>query len=166
MPASDYELEQAGNQLAAALRQTGNMLVTAESCTGGWIAKILTDKAGSSAYVTGGLVTYSNDAKRALLGVSEASLENNGAVSEPVVREMVSGALAATGAGVAVAVSGVAGPGGGSADKPVGTVWFAWGTGPEATVTSVQYFSGDRDQVRRKAVLYALQSVAGFLKQT
>ncbi|WP_144822993.1 nicotinamide-nucleotide amidohydrolase family protein [Marinobacter piscensis] len=166
MPASDHELEQAGNQLATLLQQTGNMLVTAESCTGGWIAKVLTDKAGSSAYVTGGLVTYSNDAKQALLGVSEASLKNDGAVSEPVVREMVVGALAATGAGVAVAVSGVAGPGGGSADKPVGTVWFAWGTGPEATVTSVQHFSGNRDQVRRKAVLFALQSVTGFLKQT
>ncbi|NWN92347.1 nicotinamide-nucleotide amidohydrolase family protein [Marinobacter adhaerens] len=166
MPASDHELEQAGNQLATLLQQTGNMLVTAESCTGGWIAKVLTDKAGSSAYVTGGLVTYSNDVKRALLGVSEASLKNDGAVSEPVVREMVAGALAATGAGVAVAVSGVAGPGGGSADKPVGTVWFAWGTGPGTTVASVQHFSGDRDQVRRKAVLFALQSVTGFLKQT
>ncbi|SOB76254.1 nicotinamide-nucleotide amidase [Marinobacter sp. LV10R510-11A] len=163
MPASDHELEHAGSQLAEQLLAAGHTLATAESCTGGWVAKVLTDKAGSSAYVVGGLVTYSNDAKQALLGVTDASLANHGAVSEPVVREMVAGALATTGANLAVAVSGVAGPGGGSELKPVGTVWFAWGSSVAATEAVVQYFSGDRDQVRRQAVLFALQGVSGFL---
>ncbi|MDO6440931.1 MULTISPECIES: nicotinamide-nucleotide amidohydrolase family protein [unclassified Marinobacter] len=163
MPASDHELEQAGSQLADQLLAAGLNLVTAESCTGGWVAKVLTDKAGSSAYVVGGLVTYSNDAKQKLLGVTDVSLANHGAVSEPVVREMVAGALATTGANVAVAVSGIAGPGGGSEEKPVGTVWFAWGTGAENTEAVVRHFSGDRDQVRRQAVLVALQGVSGLL---
>lgn len=166
MPATDHELEQAGNQLADELLKAGLTVVTAESCTGGWVAKVLTDKAGSSAYVIGGLVTYSNEAKQKLLSVTDASLDNQGAVSEPVVREMVAGALATTGASVAVAISGVAGPGGGSEEKPVGTVWFAWGSGTESTEAVVQHFSGDRDQVRRQAVLYALQGVRQFLKQT
>jgi len=166
MPASDHELEQAGDQLAAKLLQLGSTVVTAESCTGGWVAKVLTDKPGSSAYVVGGLVTYSNEAKQSLLGVTDASLGNHGAVSEPVVREMVAGALAATGANVAVAISGVAGPGGGSEEEPVGTVWFAWGASIESTEAVVQHFRGDRDQVRRQAVLFALQGVSGFLKQT
>ncbi|MFP3979217.1 MULTISPECIES: nicotinamide-nucleotide amidohydrolase family protein [Marinobacter] len=166
MPASDHELEHAGDQLATKLIQLGYAVVTAESCTGGWVAKVLTDKPGSSAYVVGGLVTYSNEAKQSLLGVTDASLGNHGAVSEPVVREMVAGALAATGANVAVAISGVAGPGGGSEEKPVGTVWFAWGASIESTEAVVQHFKGDRDQVRRQAVLFALQGVSGFLKQT
>lgn len=166
MPASDHELEQAGEKLAEQLMSAGMTVVTAESCTGGWVAKVLTDKAGSSAYVVGGLVTYSNDAKQQLLGVTDASLDNHGAVSEPVVREMVAGALATTGAGVAVAISGVAGPGGGSEEKPVGTVWFAWGSGVESTEAVVQHFNGDRDQVRRQAVLFALQGVSEFLVGT
>lgn len=165
MPASDHELEYVGSQLAEQLLAAGHTLATAESCTGGWVAKVLTDKAGSSAYVVGGLVTYSNDAKQALLGVTYASLANHGAVSEPVVREMVAGALAATGANIAVSVSGVAGPGGGSEEKPVGTVWFAWGSGVDTTEAVVQHFSGDRDQVRRQAVLFALQGVSGFLEK-
>tara|TARA_R110002110_G_C13401879_1_gene712816 strand:+ start:76 stop:576 length:501 start_codon:yes stop_codon:yes gene_type:complete len=163
MPASDHELEQAGEKLAEQLMAVGLTMVTAESCTGGWVAKVLTDKAGSSAYVVGGLVTYSNDAKQKLLGVTGASLDNHGAVSEPVVREMVAGALATTGAGVAVAISGVAGPGGGSEEKPVGMVWFAWGSSVKTTEAVVRHFSGDRDQVRRQAVLFALQGVSEFL---
>ncbi|MBK1852000.1 nicotinamide-nucleotide amidohydrolase family protein [Marinobacter sp. 1-4A] len=166
MPATDHELEQAGNQLADELLKAGLTVVTAESCTGGWVAKVLTDKAGSSDYVIGGLVTYSNEAKQKLLSVTDASLDNHGAVSEPVVREMVAGALATTGADVAVAISGVAGPGGGSEEKPVGTVWFAWGSGIASTEAVVQHFAGDRDQVRRQAVLFALQGVREFLKQT
>jgi nicotinamide-nucleotide amidase len=165
MPASDHELEHAGSQLAEHLLAANLTLVTAESCTGGWVAKVLTDRAGSSAYVVGGLVTYSNDAKQKLLGVTDAALDNHGAVSEPVVREMVAGALATTGAGVAVAISGVAGPGGGSVEKPVGTVWFAWGSSVETTEAVVRHFSGDRDQVRRQAVLFALQGVNGLLGQ-
>lgn len=163
MLASDQELEEAGNRLAEQLLQANFTMATAESCTGGWVAKVLTDQMGSSAYVVGGLVTYSNEAKQGLLGVTRASLDQHGAVSEPVVREMVAGALQATQADVAVAISGVAGPGGGSADKPVGTVWFAWGGRPGATVARVEHFEGDRDQVRRQAVLFALQEVNHFV---
>jgi len=165
MPASDHELEQAGSQLGEKLLAGNLTLITAESCTGGWVAKVMTDKPGSSAYMEGGLVTYSNHAKQKLLGVASRTLDTHGAVSEPVVREMVAGALATTGAGVAVAVSGVAGPGGGSEEKPVGTVWFAWGSSVEHTEAVVQHFSGDRDQVRRQAVLFALQGVSGFLEK-
>ena len=164
MPLTDEALAEAGTQLADVLMQRGLTIATAESCTGGWVAKVLTDRAGSSSYVLAGLVTYSNDAKRGLLGVTEPSLVEHGAVSEPVVREMVAGALAATGADVAVAISGVAGPGGGSDDKPVGTVWFAWGRSPADTEAVVECFQGDRDQVRRQAVLYVLQGVRGFLQ--
>ncbi|MEP1214227.1 MAG: nicotinamide-nucleotide amidohydrolase family protein [Marinobacter sp.] len=166
MPLTDEALAEAGTQLAGILEQRQLTIATAESCTGGWVAKVLTDRAGSSAYVLAGLVTYSNEAKRALLGVTESSLNEHGAVSEPVVREMVAGALAATGASVAVAVSGVAGPGGGSDDKPVGTVWFAWGSSPADIEAVVETFPGDRDEVRRQSVLYALQGVRGFLENS
>lgn len=165
MPLTDEALAEAGTQLADVLMQRELTIATAESCTGGWVAKVLTDRAGSSSYVLAGLVTYSNDAKRGLLGVTEPSLGEHGAVSEPVVREMVAGALAATGADVAVAISGVAGPGGGSDDKPVGTVWFAWGRSAADTEAVVEQFQGDRDQVRRQAVLYVLQGVRSFLEK-
>ncbi|PHQ24270.1 damage-inducible protein CinA [Marinobacter guineae] len=165
MLASDHELEEAGNRLGERLLQLGRTVATAESCTGGWVAKVLTDRAGSSGYVLGGLVTYSNKAKQDLLGVTRKSLDEHGAVSEPVVREMVAGALAATGANIAVAISGVAGPGGGSEEKPVGTVWFAWGSSPASTVAVIKRFDGDRDQVRRQAVLFALQGVNGFVDE-
>jgi len=161
--AVDGELSEAGDQLAEVLLKHKVSMATAESCTGGWVAKILTDRAGSSAYLLAGIVTYSNDAKKELLGVTETSLEAHGAVSEPVVREMVAGALATTKANVAVAISGVAGPGGGSDEKPVGTVWFAWGRSPADTVAVAERFSGNRDSVRRQAVLFALQGVKGYL---
>jgi len=165
MLASDQELEEAGNRLGERLLRAVRTIATAESCTGGWVAKVLTDRAGSSGYVLGGLVTYSNEAKQGLLGVSRKSLDEHGAVSEPVVREMVAGALAATGADIAVAISGVAGPGGGSEDKPVGTVWFAWGSSPASTVAVVKHFEGNRDQVRRQSVLFALQGAKGFVDE-
>jgi|AntRauTorcE11897_2_1112592.scaffolds.fasta_scaffold01644_1 nicotinamide-nucleotide amidase len=162
--ASDSALSEAGDQLATALLDRKQTLATAESCTGGWVAKVMTDRAGSSSYLLAGIVTYSNDAKKELLGVADASLDAHGAVSEPVVREMVAGALTTTKADVAVAISGVAGPGGGSDDKPVGTVWFAWGHSPADTEAVVEYFSGDRDAVRRQAVLFALQGVQAYLE--
>lgn len=165
MQASDHQLQQAGNALGDLLVEQGKTIATAESCTGGWVAKILTDRAGSSAYTMAGLVTYSNEAKQAILGVQAQALAEHGAVSEPVVRQMVTGALRAAGVDVAVAISGVAGPGGGSADKPVGTVWFAWGTGPDNIQASLQHFDGDRDQVRRQSVLYVLQGVTEFLRK-
>jgi len=162
--ALDSALSAAGDQLAEVLLKHKVSMATAESCTGGWVAKILTDRAGSSAYLLAGIVTYSNDAKKELLGVTETSLEAHGAVSEPVVREMVAGALATTKANVAVAISGVAGPGGGSDDKPVGTVWFAWGRSRADTVAVAEHFSGNRDSVRRQAVLFALQGVKAYLE--
>ncbi|PSF10828.1 nicotinamide-nucleotide amidase [Marinobacter shengliensis] len=164
MQASDQQLESAGNTLGEWLAEHGKTIATAESCTGGWVAKVLTDRAGSSAYLMAGLVTYSNEAKQAILGVEESVLAEYGAVSEPVVRQMVAGAIRAADADIAVAISGIAGPGGGSDEKPVGTVWFAWGTGPDRIETSTQCFDGDRDQVRRKSVLYVLQGVTEFLK--
>ncbi|MEX2475718.1 CinA family protein [Marinobacter sp.] len=163
---TDQDLELAGNHLGDLLTGAGWTIATAESCTGGWVAKILTDRAGSSAYVHGGLVTYSNEAKHEMLGVSEEALGECGAVSEPVVRQMVGGTLAVTGVDVAVAISGVAGPGGGSEDKPVGTVWFAWGSSLKTMEARLERFEGDRDAVRRQAVLYALQGVSEYVKQS
>ncbi|MBR9870760.1 MAG: nicotinamide-nucleotide amidohydrolase family protein [Gammaproteobacteria bacterium] len=165
MQASDQALERAGNELAVLLEKQGRTIATAESCTGGWVAKVLTDRAGSSSYVMAGLVTYSNEAKKAILGVEATALEVHGAVSEIVVRQMVAGAIKAAGVDVAVAISGIAGPGGGSEEKPVGTVWFAWGARGEPTESSVRCFDGDRDQVRRQAVLYVLQGVTEFLRK-
>jgi nicotinamide-nucleotide amidase len=164
MNVTDGQLAKAGDALAVALERKGMTIATAESCTGGWVAKVLTDRAGSSAYIMAGLVTYSNAAKQAILGVQADTLEQCGAVSEPVVRQMVTGAIRATGVDIAVAVSGVAGPGGGSADKPVGTVWFAWGSRADNIEARVAHFDGDRDQVRRQSVLYVLEGVTGFVE--
>lgn len=139
------------------------MLVTAESCTGGWIAKTITDVAGSSAWFDCGLAAYSYEAKQALLGVRPQTLETHGAVSRETAIEMVSGALVHSGASVAVAVTGIAGPGGGTEDKPVGTVWVAWkrrGGYPRATLF---HFDGDRDAVRRQTVSAALEGLAPVL---
>ncbi|MEC7816214.1 MAG: nicotinamide-nucleotide amidase [Pseudomonadota bacterium] len=164
MTVTDEQLQQAGDALGDTLAQRGLTLATAESCTGGWLAKVLTDRAGSSAYVLAGLVTYSNEAKQTVLGVSGDTLQRYGAVSEPVVRQMVAGAVRLAGSSVAVATSGVAGPGGGSEEKPVGTVWFAWGTGTDNTLTELRRFDGDRDAVRRQAVLFALEQLNEFVR--
>ncbi len=137
-------------------------VATAESCTGGWIAKAITDVPGSSAAFGYGVVSYANSAKETLLGVKNETLETHGSVSEPVVEEMARGVLHLSGADIAVAVSGVAGPDGGTKDKPVGTVWFAWAVrdGARALVdTGLEQFSGDRELVREATVAYALQGV-------
>lgn len=144
------------------LRARGARVATVESCTGGWIAKALTDVPGSSEWVEGGLVTYGNAAKEGLAGVAPATLRRAGAVSEEVVREMASGALVRMHADVAVAVSGIAGPGGGSDEKPVGTVWFAWAVRRDGIVgvrTRLARFAGDREAVRRQAVATALEGL-------
>lgn len=138
------------------------MLATAESCTGGLIAGACTDLAGSSAWFERGFVTYSNTAKTEMLGVDATLIATHGAVSEPVVRAMVQGALQHSRAQVAVAVTGVAGPTGGSEAKPVGTVWFAWCVDGE-THSEKQHFAGDRAAVRAATVRYALQRLLGFL---
>ena len=137
-------------------------VATAESCTGGWIAKLLTDIAGSSQWFERGWVTYSNAAKQQELGVAPEVLEGHGAVSEPVVRAMAAGALARAGVEIAVAVSGVAGPGGGSAEKPVGTVWVAWAWQSPAglrTEAAHHLLPGDRAAIRRQTALLALQGL-------
>jgi len=143
--------------LAEHLLARGESLACAESCTGGWVAKVCTDLPGSSGWFERGFVTYSNLAKQDMLGVSGATLEEQGAVSEAVVREMAAGVLAHSAAHWALAISGVAGPGGGSADKPVGTVWIAW-AGPGGWCRAdCCHFSGNRENVRRQAVGAALQ---------
>lgn len=144
-----------GDQLLAARR----MLVTAESCTGGWIAKAVTDVPGSSAWFDCGMAAYSYEAKQALLGVRPQTLETHGAVSRETVVEMVSGALVHSGASVAVAVTGIAGPGGGTEDKPVGTVWIAWKRRGGYPVAELFHFDGDRDAVRRQTVAAALRGL-------
>ena len=128
------------------------MLVTAESCTGGWIAQSITDIAGSSQYFDRGFVTYTNQAKQDMLGVSGQTLASYGAVSEQTVIEMVQGALARSQADVAVAVTGIAGPGGGSLQKPVGLVWHAWSTRNNQAVTQSEQYLGNRRQVREQTV--------------
>lgn len=150
--------------LADALRQRGQMMATAESCTGGLIAGACTDLAGSSDWFERGFVTYSNAAKTAMLGVPATLIEAHGAVSEPVARAMAQGALRHALAQVSVAVTGVAGPGGGSADKPVGTVWFGWGL-PSGITSEVQHFAGDRAAVRAATVQYALSRLITLLKE-
>ena len=142
-------------QVAEQLLSKKLLMATAESCTGGLIAAACTDLAGSSVWFERGFVSYSNAAKTELLGVPADLIESHGAVSEPVVRAMVEGALRHSRAQVAVAVTGVAGPGGGSPDKPVGTVWFGWAT-PDGVVTDKRCFDGDRQQVREATVQHAL----------
>jgi len=149
-------------QLAAALTQRGWRLVTAESCTGGLIAATCTGLSGSSDWFERGFVTYSNAAKTELLGVPAALIEQHGAVSEPVVRAMAQGALHRAPAQLAVAVTGVAGPAGGSVDKPVGTVWLAWATAQEVQ-SECCCFAGDRDAVRAATVRHALAQALALL---
>ena len=164
---TDSELMQLSDKIGRALKARGATVTTAESCTGGWIAKAITDIAGSSAWFERGFVTYSNEAKSQMIGVSEATLRDNGAVSEPVVVEMAIGALRAARADYAISVSGVAGPDGGSEEKPVGTVWFAFATARGEGITRRECFSGDRDAVRRQATAYALQTLwQQFLQNT
>ncbi|MCG8371554.1 MAG: CinA family protein [Proteobacteria bacterium] len=160
---ADYEsLEKLAGAVVADLADSAKAVATAESCTGGWIAKSITDIPGSSAVFGYGIVSYSNGAKESILGVNNATIAQHGAVSEAVVGEMAEGALRLSGADIAVAVSGIAGPDGGTDDKPVGTVWFAWAVrdGADARLdTSCERFTGDRELVRELTVAHALQGV-------
>jgi nicotinamide-nucleotide amidase len=149
-------------QLAQALQARGWMLATAESCTGGLIAATCTELAGSSAWFERGFVTYSNAAKSELLGVDAALIAEHGAVSEPVARAMAQGALTHSRAQLAVAVTGIAGPSGGSPAKPVGTVWLAWATAHSCT-SAMFCFEGDRQAVRQASVLQALYGLLDVL---
>jgi len=153
------ELNLLATRLGVILQSRGWMLATAESCTGGWIAKCVTDIAGSSAWFDRGFVTYSNMAKQELLGVPAQTLESAGAVSEPTVAAMAQGALTRSRAHLVVAVSGIAGPGGERPGKPVGTVCFAWATRDGQARVVTRRFAGDREAVRRQSVACALQGL-------
>ena len=153
------------SQLAEQLVARAWLLATAESCTGGMIAATCTDLGGSSAWFERGYVTYSNRAKTELLGVDAQLIKRHGAVSEAVVRAMASGALTQSGAHITVAVTGVAGPSGGSLDKPVGTVWLAWATG-DNVICSREWFDGDRAAVRQATVRRAIEGLIALSQQS
>lgn len=156
---SDRHLQQLAAQLGNAAIARGWWVATAESCTGGWVAQTITAVAGSSQWFDCGFVTYSNEAKQDLVGVKAATLARFGAVSERTVAEMARGALARSRAQLAVAVSGIAGPSGGTAEKPVGTVWFCWATAQGVTNSAQELFAGDREAVRRQSVARALRGL-------
>jgi nicotinamide-nucleotide amidase len=157
------DLTDLSQQLANALLQQQKQLAVAESCTGGWLAKCLTDIPGSSRWFERGFVTYSNAAKQGMLGVLAATLAREGAVSEAVVREMAAGVLRYSAADLAIAISGIAGPGGAVAGKPVGMVCFGVAGKNMEVQTDTQYFEGDREAVRRQAVAYALSRLLHVL---
>jgi len=161
---SDAELAQLVAQVADELTARSWKLATAESCTGGWIAKCCTDRPGSSGWFERGLVSYSNRAKQDLLGVEAATLEHEGAVSRDVAVQMATGALSRAGVETALAVTGVAGPDGGSPDKPVGTVWFAWAVAGRPADAERVIFSGGREAVRRQTVAHALRGLINRLR--
>lgn len=148
--------------LGQRLKAAHAVLVTAESCTGGWAAQVVTSVSGSSEWFERGFVTYSNASKQELLGVESATLERHGAVSEETAKEMALGALERSRGTVAVSITGVAGPGGGSAEKPVGTVCFAWASDGAAR-SETRRFAGDRESVRRQSVIHALEGVLKLL---
>ncbi len=153
--------------LVSELIQSGSWLSVAESCTGGWIAKALTDIGGSSQCFGYGIVSYSNGAKESMLGVNPASLNEHGAVSDAVVREMAAGVLNLSGADYAVAVSGIAGPDGGTEEKPVGTVWFGWAvrnSKKPSIDTEKHIIKGDREAVRMRTVIIAMQGIRERLR--
>jgi len=164
---SDDEVFEVAAALGAQLKAMDWMAVTVESCTGGLIARALTETPGSSAWFDRGFVTYTNAAKAELVGVAEATLAAHGAVSEPTAREMAAGGLARSQARLAMAVTGIAGPGGAVPGKPVGTVCFGWALqarpGPPRLQTETRCFEGDRAQVRRAAALHALAVARAFL---
>ena len=157
-------MEKLAAQIGESLQACGMLLATAESCTGGGVAQAVTEVSGSSAWFERGFVTYANIAKMEMLGVRQNTLEVHGAVSEAVVREMAEGALQHSHAHIALAVSGIAGPAGGTPEKPVGTVWFAWSLRGGETVAQVYHLDGSRAEIRRQSVQIALQGVQQLLK--
>ena len=162
MDVSDTQIAELVERVAHLLQAREATVATAESCTGGWIAKALTDRPGSSDWFGYGIVTYSNEAKETLLGLAPELIEMHGAVSSEVATQMAVGVRAISDADVSVAVSGVAGPDGGTDDKPVGTVWLAWKGPGSRAATQLAEFDGDRDSIRRQTVVAALN---GILRQ-
>ncbi len=161
----DAQLHEQAAVFGTRLLEARLKLATAESCTGGWVAKVVTEVPGSSAWFDCAFVAYSYDAKEAMLGVPRQMLEQHGAVSRETVIEMVRGALSRSRADMAVAITGIAGPSGGTRDKPVGTVWIAWGMGHHPPVAQMFHFAGDRDAVRRGTVAEALHGLERLLAQ-
>jgi nicotinamide-nucleotide amidase len=159
----DAELYELSGKVGDALKARKVMMAAAESCTGGWIGQAVTMVPGSSKWFDRGFVTYTNEAKQEMLGVSADTLKQFGAVSEQTVREMVAGALTRSRAQIAVAVSGIAGPNGGSPAKPVGTVLLAWGEKGGSIKAQAMHFQGDRDAVRRQTVIAALEGLLALL---
>jgi nicotinamide-nucleotide amidase len=155
----DTELHELATRVAQALTGRGWMLATVESCTGGWVAQQLTAIAGSSVWFERGLVTYSNESKQALVGVSAATLKEHGAVSEETAREMAHGLALFAPVQATLAITGIAGPTGGTPEKPVGMVCFAWVTPSNSLSSTTLHFKGDRESVRRQAVQSALEGV-------
>ena len=151
-------------KVGESLKSHGMLLATAESCTGGEVAMVVTEIGGSSAWFERGFVTYTNVAKVEMLGVRQATLDRHGAVSELTVREMAEGALQQSHADVSLAVSGIAGPAGGSPEKPVGTVWFAWSLRDGPTRAQMHHLAGDRSEIRAQATRIALQGVIELLQ--
>ena len=164
MDVTQDELERLAAQVGTLLQLRRWRLATAESCTGGWVAQTVTAIPGSSAWFDRGFVTYSNEAKREMLGVQAQTLAAFGAVSEATVGEMASGALTRSQAEAAIAISGIAGPSGGSADKPVGTVCFAWALAGRTVETTTRLFHGDRRVIRAQSVRFALQGLLDRLQ--
>lgn len=157
--------EQKVSELGEALKRHKMMVVTAESCTGGMIAEALTSVAGSSSWFDRAYVTYSYESKKEMLGVHETTIQHHGSVSEECVTEMVLGALQQSHAQVSVACSGIAGPGGGSPDKPVGTVWLAWACQGQSDIqTRLMHFDGDREAIRRQTTQVALEGILNILE--
>lgn len=161
----DAELYKLSVRVGEALRARNFMMSAAESCTGGWIGQVVTMVPGSSTWFDRGFVTYTNEAKQDMLGVRAETLKRYGAVSAETVREMVAGALARSRARIAVAVSGIAGPDGGSSAKPVGTVLLAWGEQGGAITAKSMHFQGDRDAVRRQSVIAALEGLLAAINR-
>jgi nicotinamide-nucleotide amidase len=160
----DAHLSELSQQVGLALTRLKSTLATAESCTGGWAAQVVTHTPGSSAWFDRGFVTYANDAKVEMLGVAPETITQHGAVSRETVAEMAAGALVNSNAMIALAISGVAGPTGGSPDKPVGTVCFAWCKLGDEPQTERRHFKGDREAVRHQAVVFALEGLLARLK--
>lgn len=160
---TDADLHAAATALGQRLLDARLKLATAESCTGGWVAKVVTEVAGCSGWFDCAFVAYSYDAKEAMLGVPRVTLEQYGAVSEQTAVEMVRGALSRSRADLAVAITGIAGPGGGVAGKPVGTIWLAWGSGHHPPITRLLALSGDRDSIRRRTVAVALAGLGDLV---
>lgn len=155
----DADLVRLSEAAGSALRERSLTLATAESCTGGWVAQVVTHTAGSSAWFDRGFVTYANEAKIAMLGVGPETLDDHGAVSLETAAEMAAGALKNSNALISLSITGIAGPTGGSPDKPVGTVCFGWCRKGESPRTERRQFAGDRESVRRQSVVHALEGL-------